>query len=81
MQDVKSCDGKRDRLGFVPLTDFNDRHLVSDYRLLEEISRADDVAKRHRPPAPKAQLPPALSTLVYQADRRKIKLMLMSPGV
>ena len=52
-----------------------------DYRLLEEIERADEVARRCRPPFPKHQLPPHLSTLVYQANRRRIDLRLMNPGM
>lgn len=51
-----------------------------DYRLLEELQRADDVAKRCRPPFPKAELPPHLSSLIYQAHRRHIDMRLMNPG-
>ena len=56
------------------------RHLSADYRWLEEVSRADDVAKRSRPPAPKRELPSALSGLVYQARMRGVQLALMNPG-
>ena len=52
----------------------------TDYRLLEEVRRADDVARRCRPVAPKQQLPPHLAGLVYQASRRRVRLMLMPPG-
>jgi hypothetical protein len=52
-----------------------------DYHLLEEVRRADDVARRCRPVAPKPQLPPHLAGLVYQAGRRRVRLMLMPPGL
>jgi hypothetical protein len=45
------------------------------------VSRADDNARRHRPPAPKAQLPQALSSLVHQARLRGVRLLIMPPGV
>eukprot|EP00955_Chlamydomonas_euryale_P039002 351274-Chlamydomonas_euryale.AAC.1 len=57
------------------------RSCAADYHLLEEVQRADDIAKRCRPPYPKQELPPHLSTLVYQANRRHIDLRLMNPGV
>ena len=41
----------------------------TDYRFLEEVKLADDVAKRSRPPAPRYELPPPLQTLIYQAGR------------
>ncbi len=53
----------------------------ADYQLLEEVARAEDVAKRCRPATPKALLPPFLANLVEQAERRHITLMLLSPGV
>ena len=54
--------------------------LNPDLNLLEEVQRVDDVAKRCCPPFPKQQLPPHLSTLLYQANRRRIDLRLMNPG-
>ncbi|KAG1675960.1 hypothetical protein FOA52_014204 [Chlamydomonas sp. UWO 241] len=75
------CNGKRDRLKFVSMSNFDDRTMMSDFRLLEEVQRVDDVAKRCRPPFPKHELPPHLSTLVYQAHRRHIDMRLMNPGM
>ena len=51
-----------------------------DYRLLEDVKRADDVAKRCRPPGAKPQLPQHLANMVYQAQRRSVKLLIMPPG-
>ncbi|EFJ40802.1 hypothetical protein VOLCADRAFT_119886 [Volvox carteri f. nagariensis] len=78
---ASGCSGQRDRTAFVSMQDFDDGALLSDFRLLEEIGRADDVARRCRPPAPKPQLPPPLASLVYQASWRSVKLLLMSPGM
>ncbi|GIL85384.1 hypothetical protein Vretimale_10669 [Volvox reticuliferus] len=75
------CSGQRIRTAFVSMQEFDDRALMSDFRLLEEIGRADDVARRCRPPASKQQLPPYLGSLVYQASRRSVKLLLMPPGM
>ncbi|KAI8475030.1 MAG: hypothetical protein J3K34DRAFT_488183, partial [Monoraphidium minutum] len=80
-KEATGCSGKRDRLAFVALSDFGDRELLSDYRWLEEVARADDVARRHRPPAPRPQLPQALSALAHQARVRGVSLMIMPPGM
>eukprot|EP00197_Chlamydomonas_leiostraca_P010150 CAMPEP_0202880592 /NCGR_PEP_ID=MMETSP1391-20130828/35271_1 /ASSEMBLY_ACC=CAM_ASM_000867 /TAXON_ID=1034604 /ORGANISM="Chlamydomonas leiostraca, Strain SAG 11-49" /LENGTH=378 /DNA_ID=CAMNT_0049563117 /DNA_START=104 /DNA_END=1237 /DNA_ORIENTATION=+ len=80
-KESSGCSGKRDRLKFVSLQEFDDRTLLSDYRLLEEVHRAEDVAKRCRPPAARPQLPPHLQSLVYQAGRRRVKLLVMPPGM
>lgn len=33
------CDGIRDRTKFIPMQNFTDRDLLSDYKLLEECAR------------------------------------------
>ena len=53
----------------------------ADYRFLEEIKLADDVAKRAKPPAPKADLPQFLQSLVHQARRRGVQLHILPPGM
>ncbi|PNH04040.1 Box C/D snoRNA protein 1 [Tetrabaena socialis] len=74
------CSGQRDRAAFLPMKEFDDRALLSDYRLLEEVARAEDVARRCRPPGAKPQLPPHLASLVYQAQWRSVRLLIMPPG-
>ncbi len=132
-----SCTGVRDRLAFVPLSQFSDATLLSgackmhllltlaalllqgnshhlaeasfilscgslplltlccvccvccaccsapitDYRWLEEVSRADDNARRHRPPVARRELPPPLAALVHAARLRGVRLLIMPPGV
>lgn len=76
-----SCNGKRDRTEFVKRTDLSYKTLVSDYKLLEEIERIDDVARRSQPPAPRRQLPAYLKSLVYQAKCRDVTLQLVAPGM
>eukprot|EP00271_Cylindrocystis_brebissonii_P011015 TRINITY_DN2766_c0_g1_i1.p1 TRINITY_DN2766_c0_g1~~TRINITY_DN2766_c0_g1_i1.p1 ORF type:complete len:349 (+),score=60.13 TRINITY_DN2766_c0_g1_i1:203-1249(+) len=43
---AESCSGKRARTNFVPLADFTDNHLLSDYNLLEEALQQRDAALR-----------------------------------
>lgn len=76
-----SCTGKRDRTSFVKREDLSHKTLISDYKLLEEVERIDDVAKRSQPPAPRRQLPAYLKSLVYQAKCRGVDLRLVAPGM
>lgn len=76
-----SCNGKRDRTGFIKRTELSYKTLVSDYKLLEEIERIDDVARRSQPPAPRRQLPAYLKSLIYQAKCRDVTLQLVAPGM
>jgi hypothetical protein len=52
----------------------------ADYRWLEEVNRADDNARRHRPPTPRKELPQHLAGLVHQARLRGVRLLIMPPG-
>ncbi|KDD73341.1 hypothetical protein H632_c2274p0, partial [Helicosporidium sp. ATCC 50920] len=61
------CSGKRDRTAFVSRSEFDERALLSDYHLLEEIQRAGDAAKRARPPPSSRELPRFLQRLVAAA--------------
>ncbi|XP_078686302.1 uncharacterized protein LOC144918996 isoform X2 [Branchiostoma floridae x Branchiostoma belcheri] len=40
------CDGVRDKTVYVPVKEFTERHLLSDYRFLEEVDRRVDNANR-----------------------------------
>ncbi|XP_064458758.1 box C/D snoRNA protein 1-like [Ornithodoros turicata] len=42
----QECDGIRDKTAYVPLSDFTDLDLLSDYRFLEESTRVVDTAHR-----------------------------------
>lgn len=75
------CNGKRDRTSFIGRGDFDDTTFFSDYKFLEEVKLAGDVAKRAKPPTPKQELPRHLQTLVYQAKQRDIDLKILAPGM
>lgn len=77
------CSGKRDRTGFVPLAQFCDNVLVSDYNLLEEMLRQTESAKRARAPlgAPKNKMHPAMQTLQHQAKIRDTTLVYWPHGM
>ncbi|XP_057663645.1 box C/D snoRNA protein 1 [Diorhabda carinulata] len=66
------CNGDRDRTKFVPLNKFSNLDLVSDYRLLEEISRSLEAAKKNF--RTKWNLQRALIKLKYEAKLRKVDL-------
>lgn len=76
-----SCTGKRDRTSFVKRGELSEKTLISDYKLLEEVERVDDVAKRSQPPVPRRQLPAYLKSLTYQAKCRGVDLRLVAPGM
>ncbi|KAH7618989.1 putative Box C/D snoRNA protein 1 [Nannochloris sp. 'desiccata'] len=80
-KETTGCSGKRDRTAFVGRGDLDERSLMSDYKFLEQVKLAEDVAKRAKPPAPRAELPHFLQSLVHQARRRGVQLHLLSPGM
>jgi hypothetical protein len=80
-KEATGCSGKRDRTAFVGRGDLDERSLMSDYKFLEQVKLAEDVAKRAKPPAPRAELPHFLQSLVHQARRRGVQLHLLSPGM
>ena len=53
----------------------------ADFKFLEEVSLAEDVAKRSKPPTPRRVLPSHLKTLVHQARLHGVNLKLVSPGM
>jgi hypothetical protein len=55
--------------------------LLSDLKWLEEVQRAGDNARRHRPPMPRRELPPPLAGLAHQARLRGCRLLLQPPGM
>lgn len=44
----EECDGIRDKTAYIPLSDFSDLDLLSDYRFLEESSRVAENAYRNK---------------------------------
>lgn len=77
------CSGKRDRTAFVPLAEFCDNVLVSDYNLLEEMLRQTEAAKRARAPlgAPKNEMHPAMKSLQQQCKMRDTALVYWPHGM
>ncbi|CAE1296601.1 unnamed protein product [Acanthosepion pharaonis] len=70
------CDGIRDKTAYIPLEDFSDINLLSDYRLLEDVARVaehgkrDILMKQHRKP-------PFLQYLTKAAYKRNIRFRTM----
>lgn len=70
----------------MPQAGYTDTHLMSDYRLLEELTEAKDAAARQSAAEPRLgaptlqQLPRYLRELVQAAAQDHVKLQLMHPG-
>ncbi|KAL4039065.1 hypothetical protein IC575_002708 [Cucumis melo] len=80
------CTGKRKQTQFVPLSQFNDSILLSDYNLLEEVKRMAESAQRLRKklcPYTHAyfRLPFHLKSLRAAASNRRTKIMFLPTGM
>ncbi|KAK9120528.1 hypothetical protein Syun_018145 [Stephania yunnanensis] len=79
-----SCTGKRPRTEVVPLSQFNDNLLISDYNFLEEAKRIAESAERMRNAVlgnPYFKLPFKLRALKNAAARQKIVLLFLPSGM
>lgn len=79
-----SCTGKRRLTESVPLSQFDDKHLLADYRFLEETKRVADSAKRMISGFRcyfGFKLPTKLSMLRNAARRRRIQLLFFPAGM
>ncbi|KAJ7525050.1 hypothetical protein O6H91_17G034100 [Diphasiastrum complanatum] len=77
------CTGKRDRTAFVPLSDYDDNLLISDYNLLEESLRITDSAKRIRDHlgSSEKKMSSQMIQLRNQAANRNIKIFFLANGM
>ncbi|GMI75747.1 hypothetical protein like AT1G04945 [Hibiscus trionum] len=84
------CNGKRNITSFVPLSQFDDKLLLSDYNLLEETKRVAETAERIRSKIcnttnssyyHRFKLPNPLRTLRTAAASRRTKLLLLPSGM
>ncbi|GMY22335.1 putative box C/D snoRNA protein SPCC613.07 [Fagus crenata] len=79
-----ACTGKRNQTHFVPLSQFDDNLLLSDYNLLEEVKRVAESAERMRSKLywyPHYKLPCHLKSLRSAAASRKTKLLFLPTGM
>ncbi|KAG6593329.1 Box C/D snoRNA protein 1, partial [Cucurbita argyrosperma subsp. sororia] len=80
------CTGKRAQTQFVPISQFNDSVLLSDYNLLEEVKRMAESAQRLRKKLcpythPYYRLPFHLKSLRTAASSRRTKIMFLPTGM
>ncbi|KAK8919228.1 hypothetical protein KSP39_PZI021923 [Platanthera zijinensis] len=78
------CMGKRSHTEVVPLSQFDDNLLLSDYKLLEETKRVTDSARRKGSDFRgyfRLRLPNKLWNLRKAANRRKTCLLFFPPGM
>ncbi|KAK9144267.1 hypothetical protein Sjap_004170 [Stephania japonica] len=79
-----SCTGKRPRTEVVPISQFNDNLLISDYNFLEEAKRIAESAERMRNAVlgkPYFKLPYNLRALKTAAAHQKIVLLFLPSGM
>ncbi|KAL5457277.1 hypothetical protein EMCRGX_G034525 [Ephydatia muelleri] len=75
------CDGTRSKTSFVPLSEFSDNHLLSDYNFLEDVNRylecneRDPIRLLNREPKPKYHMSQKLK---LEASRREIDFIQLS---
>lgn len=78
------CTGKRNQTQFVPISQFNDSILLSDYNLLEEVKRVAEAASRTRTKLglyTYFKLPHHLKSLQHAAGSRSTKLLFLPNGM
>ncbi|KAA8515715.1 hypothetical protein F0562_018674 [Nyssa sinensis] len=78
------CTGKRQQTKFVPLSEFDDNLLLSDYNMLEEVKRVAESAQRMRDKLcgySHFRLPFPLKNLRRAAASRRTKLLFLSSGM
>ncbi|CAI0421048.1 unnamed protein product [Linum tenue] len=78
------CSGKREVAPFVPMSQFDDKALLSDYNFLEEAKRAVDSGARMRVQLrayPQFRLPVHLQSLKRAASSRRTNLLLLPSGM
>ncbi|KAK4254643.1 hypothetical protein QN277_009996 [Acacia crassicarpa] len=76
------CSGKRNQTQFVPISQFDDNLLLSDYNLLEDMKRVAESARRMRTKfGSHSMVPLHLQSLQNVARSRKTKLLLLLKGM
>jgi len=63
------------------MAEMGERHLRSDYHLLEEAGRTVDTSRRRQPARTPPALPPALAALRHAASARGVELLFQPPGM
>ncbi|KAK3004775.1 hypothetical protein RJ639_019342 [Escallonia herrerae] len=78
------CTGQRQKTQFVPLSQFDDNLILSDYTMLEDVKRATESAQRTRLQvcgSSHFRLPFPLKSLRSAAASRRTKLLFLSSGM
>ncbi|GFQ72213.1 hypothetical protein TNCT_717791 [Trichonephila clavata] len=80
-KEQSGCNGIRDKTAFVPLEEFKDCHLHSDYHFLQDVVRSlDNAQRKKRNLGFLRYLPPNLFRLESIARRRQIELCILPVG-
>ncbi|KAK7505143.1 hypothetical protein BaRGS_00003713 [Batillaria attramentaria] len=76
-KECSGCNGKRDKTAYVPIDEFTETHLLSDYRLLEDTSRKAELTHQDAFKFNPGRQPFRVATFVKQARKRGVDLRLM----
>jgi len=76
-----SCDGKRDKVKYVAMNDYNENNLRNDYYFLEDVARANDNANREQNDFRKIKLSQKKMAILKQAKKKNIILKFMPIGM
>ncbi|XP_057793923.1 uncharacterized protein LOC131010429 [Salvia miltiorrhiza] len=79
-----ACSGRRPLTNFIPISQFDDNQLVSDYNMLEDVKRVADSAQRMRVTVcgySHFRLPYPLKNLRGAAASRRTKLLFLANGM
>ncbi|KAI9193714.1 uncharacterized protein BJ171DRAFT_524307 [Polychytrium aggregatum] len=79
---LTGCDGKRNRTVYVPMSEYNEDNMMSDYCLLEEIARVTDNAVRDQAGAVlRPRLPFRYQLMLKGAKSRRMFIRFLSAGM
>jgi len=76
-----NCDGKRDKVKYVSMNEYNENNLRNDYYFLEDVARANDNAYREQNDFRKNKLSQRKNTILKQAKKKNIILKFMPTGM
>lgn len=74
---ISGCTGQRDKTSYVPIREFTETHLLSDYRFLEEAGRKVDIASKDARRFHSKSRPIRVTTFLKHARQRGVDLRLM----
>jgi len=76
-----NCDGKRDKVKYVSMNEYNENNLRNDYYFLEDVARANDNANREQNDFRRNKHSQKKNAILKQARKKDIILKFMPTGM